>query len=131
MFLNVTYSSFLMEVQGNYNTGHTQLQAAKKLQPGTSDQFAIFVREQEHKQKAQSQSTGEGSVDLVSYVEFQRNYGVLLKAHKRSLSATKEFWKVGRQAGLDCYWVCMTAGCIASPSGAASTACVLITGLLP
>ena len=34
----------------------------------------MFCREQEHKQKAQSASVGESAGDLVSYVEFQRNY---------------------------------------------------------
>lgn len=125
VFLTITYSSFLMEVQSNYSTGHTQLQAAKKLQPGMSDQFAIFVREQEHKQKAQSQSTGEGTVDLVSYVEFQRNYGLLLKAHKRSLSATKSFWKVGMAGLLELH---PQAGCSitdhAIPAFKGTTSCV-------
>ncbi|KAG2450719.1 hypothetical protein HYH02_004557 [Chlamydomonas schloesseri] len=93
VFLTITYSNFLIEVQNNYQSGVTQLQQAKKLEPSMSDRFAIFVREQEHKQKAQSQSSGESAVDLVSYVEFQRNYRLLLRAHKGSLYATRHFWK--------------------------------------
>ncbi len=93
MFLTITYSNFLIEVQNNYQSGVTQLQQAKKLEPSMSDRFAIFVREQEHKQKAQSQSSGESAVDLVSYVEFQRNYRLLLRAHKNALYATRHFWK--------------------------------------
>ncbi|GLC33063.1 hypothetical protein PLESTB_000374500 [Pleodorina starrii] len=93
VFLTITYSNFLIEVQNNYQSGVTQLQQAKKLEPPISDRFAIFVREQEHKQKAQSQSSGESAVDLVSYVEFQRNYRLLLRAHKSALYATRHFWK--------------------------------------
>ncbi|GLI64845.1 hypothetical protein VaNZ11_008226 [Volvox africanus] len=93
VFLTITYSNFLIEVQNNYQSGVTQLQQAKKLEPSISDRFAIFVREQEHKQKAQSQSSGESAVDLVSYVEFQRNYRLLLRAHKGALYATRHFWK--------------------------------------
>ncbi|KAG2493479.1 hypothetical protein HYH03_008295 [Edaphochlamys debaryana] len=93
VFLTITYSNFLIEVQNNYQSGVTQLQQAKKLEPSMSDRFAIFVREQEHKQKAQSQSSGESAVDLVSYVEFQRNYRLLLRAHKSALYATRHFWK--------------------------------------
>ncbi|GFR48517.1 hypothetical protein Agub_g10412 [Astrephomene gubernaculifera] len=93
VFLTITYSNFLIEVQNNYQSGVTQLQQAKKLEPSISDRFAIFVREQEHKQKAQSQSSGESAVDLVSYVEFQRNYRLLLRAHKSALYATRHFWK--------------------------------------
>jgi hypothetical protein len=39
------------------------------------ERFCIFVREQEHTQKASAATSGDNSnVDLVSYVEFQRNY---------------------------------------------------------
>lgn len=48
-----------------------------------SYRFSIFTREQEHKQKAAVSSSGESAADLVSYVEFQRNYrcGGITKAH--------------------------------------------------
>lgn len=46
VFLTITYSNFLIEVQSNYQSGVQQLQNAKKLEPSISDRFAIFVREQ-------------------------------------------------------------------------------------
>lgn len=49
-------------------------QVAKKMGPNLHERFAIFVREQEHRQKAAVATSGEESTDLVSYVEFQRNY---------------------------------------------------------
>ncbi|KAJ9517580.1 hypothetical protein QJQ45_025109, partial [Haematococcus lacustris] len=59
-------------------------QAAKKNKPGLLDRFAIFIREQQHTQKAG---------DLVSYVEQMRNYRMVLKVHKDALLAMKAFWQ--------------------------------------
>ncbi|KXZ55668.1 hypothetical protein GPECTOR_2g1218 [Gonium pectorale] len=68
----VLYSSFLIDVQGSYQSGYTQLQTAKKQSPGLLERFAIFSREQEHTQKASGANNGGGdsAVDLVSYVEW-------------------------------------------------------------
>jgi hypothetical protein len=54
-------------------------QAAKKLDPTFLMRYAIFTREQQHTQNSASGAGGKGSAgaaatDLVSYVEFQRNY---------------------------------------------------------
>jgi len=66
------YANFMMEVSGQ-QAGHSQLVAAKNLRPTLVQQFAIFVREQMHMQASQTHASGESSVDLVSYVEFQKN----------------------------------------------------------
>lgn len=52
------------------------VQVAKRIaNPTMLESFCIFIREQEHTQKASAASSGDNaSVDLVSYVEFQRNY---------------------------------------------------------
>jgi hypothetical protein len=55
------------------------LQAAKKLDPTFLMRYAIFTREQQHTQKSADGAGGKSSsraaaTDLVSYVEFQRNY---------------------------------------------------------
>jgi hypothetical protein len=61
----------------------TCLQGAKKLDPSFLMRYAIFSREQQHMQKNAAGVTGGGgaggaggqaATDLVSYVEFQRNY---------------------------------------------------------
>jgi hypothetical protein len=75
-YMVLWYSSFLIDVQGSYQSGYAELQTAKKV-PGPSflEKFCIFIREQEHTQKASAATSGDNaSVDLVSYVEFQRNY---------------------------------------------------------
>jgi hypothetical protein len=55
------------------------LQAAKKLDPSFLMRYAIFSREQQHMQKSATSAGAAGgraqaATDLVSYVEFQRNY---------------------------------------------------------
>jgi hypothetical protein len=54
-------------------------QAAKKMDPSFLMRYAIFTREQQHTQKSADGAGGKSSsraaaTDLVSYVEFQRNY---------------------------------------------------------
>ncbi len=75
-FMTICWSSFLIDVRGSYQSGYMALQAAKKMpNPSFLERFCIFVREQEHTQKASAASRGDNkSADLVSYVEFQRNY---------------------------------------------------------
>ncbi|KAG2445087.1 hypothetical protein HYH02_008954 [Chlamydomonas schloesseri] len=89
----ILYSSYLIDVQGSYQSGYTQLQAAKKQSPGILERFAIFSREQEHTQKASGANGGTGTaVDLVSYVEFQRSHRLVTRAHKEALMAMRAFW---------------------------------------
>ncbi len=42
----ITYSNFMIEVQGLYRQGAGLLVAAGKMTPGPVERFAIFVREQ-------------------------------------------------------------------------------------
>ncbi|KAG2430818.1 hypothetical protein HXX76_009794 [Chlamydomonas incerta] len=89
----ILFSSYLIDVQGSYQSGLTQLQVAKKQSPGILERFAIFSREQEHTQKASGANGGAGAaVDLVSYVEFQRSHRLVTRAHKEALMAMRAFW---------------------------------------
>lgn len=58
VFLTLCYSNFLIEVQCNYQSGTTQLQSAKKMEPTMSDNFAIFVREQVGQRKCGTSYNG-------------------------------------------------------------------------
>ncbi|KAG2425298.1 hypothetical protein HXX76_013879 [Chlamydomonas incerta] len=90
----ILYSSFLIDVQGSYQSGYSQLQTAKKQSPGILERFAMFSREQEHTQKVSGANGGAGdsAVDLVAYVEFQRNHRLVARAHKEALLAMRAFW---------------------------------------
>ena len=57
------------------------------------ERFAIFSREQEHTQKETGNKSGENTLDLVSYVEYQRNHRLILKVHKEALFAMRQFWE--------------------------------------
>ncbi|WIA28374.1 hypothetical protein OEZ86_010920 [Tetradesmus obliquus] len=95
VFLHIVYSNYLIDVRHNHQLGWNHLEQAKKLEPNLSYQFSIFTRGQEHKQKAAGGGSGNNeSVDLVSYVEFQKNYRALLVYHKASLVATRDFWRL-------------------------------------
>ncbi|KAG2449443.1 hypothetical protein HYH02_005590 [Chlamydomonas schloesseri] len=93
-FAHILYSNLLIEVQTLYQAGQSQLMAAKKQSPGYVEKFAIFVREQQHMQRAHTSTTGESAVDLVSYVEFQRNYRLLARATQRALTTQQAFWRL-------------------------------------
>lgn len=73
--LAILYGNFLIECQFNYQPGNSQLRAAKKLRLDPVESYILFVREKEYTQKIHTQAGGaESAVDLVSYVEFQRNF---------------------------------------------------------
>eukprot|EP00882_Tetradesmus_deserticola_P006573 GHRQ01006917.1.p1 GENE.GHRQ01006917.1~~GHRQ01006917.1.p1 ORF type:complete len:1485 (+),score=562.58 GHRQ01006917.1:723-5177(+) len=93
VYLHIVYSNYLIDVRHNQQLGWSHLEQAKKLEPNLSYQFSIFTRGQEHKQKAAAGGDNQ-SVDLVSYVEFQKNYRALLVYHKASLVATRDFWRL-------------------------------------
>ncbi len=73
-FMIILYSSFLMDVQSSYQSGYMQLQVAKKLDSSFLMRFAVFSREQQHTQRSAAKGMGNQDADLVSYVEYQRNY---------------------------------------------------------
>ena len=45
-YMVILFSSFLIDVLGSNQSGHSQLQAAKKMNPSFFEKFAIFSREQ-------------------------------------------------------------------------------------
>eukprot|EP00898_Chlorokybus_atmophyticus_P008160 jgi/Chlat1/8345/Chrsp8S00675 len=93
-FLHVVYASFLIRLRKNQVQAQFHMEKARGLNPGVRERFMIFVRDRERKHSLQSESTGEASMDLVSYVEFQNNYNLSLASHKNALKATRRFWRV-------------------------------------
>ena len=77
--MRIVYANFLIACRQQLTSGWNQLEEARKLHPNMSFRFSIFTWDQEHKQKAASSSSGNNTAtDLVSYVEFQKNYKNLL-----------------------------------------------------
>jgi hypothetical protein len=78
-FMRIVYANFLIVCREQMQSGWAQLELARKMHPNLSYRFSIFTWEQEHKQKAATSSTGNNAAtDLVSYVEFQKNYKNLM-----------------------------------------------------
>jgi len=92
-YLHIVYSSFLLVLRDKMRQSVTMLDKARDLDPDLGQRFQIFVREREFKQQQQGESTGEGAMDLVSYVEFQKNYRMLLHSHRAALQGTRNFWR--------------------------------------
>ncbi|GFH10267.1 uncharacterized protein HaLaN_05549, partial [Haematococcus lacustris] len=88
----ILYSSFLIDVQSSYQSGYTQLQGAKRLDPSFLERFAIFSREQQHTQQSSGAEGGAGAsraINLVSYVEYQKNLRLVIKSHREALLALR------------------------------------------
>ncbi|EFJ49581.1 hypothetical protein VOLCADRAFT_89940 [Volvox carteri f. nagariensis] len=89
----ILYSSFLIDVQGSYQSGYTQLQNAKKQPLGPLQHFAIFSREQEHIQKASGANSGDAAVDLVTVKAAERAYRSVLVRHASSARIVRLYGK--------------------------------------
>ncbi|KAG2422329.1 hypothetical protein HXX76_016114 [Chlamydomonas incerta] len=93
-YLHIVYANLLIECKQQLQSGWAQMEEARRLPLNLSYRFSIFTREQEHKQKAAVSSSGESAADLVSYVEFQRNWRMIQSYHKAALMAMREFWRL-------------------------------------
>ncbi|PNW87648.1 hypothetical protein CHLRE_02g142166v5 [Chlamydomonas reinhardtii] len=93
-YLHIVYANLLIECKQQLQSGWAQMEEARRLPLNLSYRFSIFTREQEHKQKAAVSSSGESATDLVSYVEFQRNWRMIQSYHKAALMAMREFWRL-------------------------------------
>jgi hypothetical protein len=70
------------------------MQVVKKFDLSFLMRFAIFSREQQHTQRsAGGGASGQGE-DLVSYVEFQRNYQLALRSHREALNRMQAVWEL-------------------------------------
>lgn len=72
--LTLLHANFLIECAHNYGAGTSLLRAARKMDPGRVEKYVIYLREQEHVLMVHNNSASETTLDLVSYVEFQRNF---------------------------------------------------------
>ncbi|WIA20263.1 hypothetical protein OEZ85_006098 [Tetradesmus obliquus] len=85
--LLVMYANFLI-VHSNGQAARTHMQMAQRAHPSLLGLYNIFVAQQLAKQLKRD---GEG-LDLLSHVEFQRNYSACVRAHKMALMSQRQFW---------------------------------------
>ena len=68
--LHLDYSMFLETVKGDRGGSKFHLDQASRFQPTLQERFALYLFEHETKHRHTDITRG-GSLDLVSYVEFQ------------------------------------------------------------
>lgn len=69
-FMLILYANFLIEVRKDAQSARTQLQLAAKSNPDIAEKYFIYAGQQ----VARSLKTEGVALDLMGYVEFQRNY---------------------------------------------------------
>eukprot|EP00879_Flechtneria_rotunda_P013062 GHRR01013642.1.p1 GENE.GHRR01013642.1~~GHRR01013642.1.p1 ORF type:complete len:1083 (+),score=308.01 GHRR01013642.1:2122-5370(+) len=87
--LLIMYANFLIEVRKDGQGARTQLQLAQKASPSWLDNFNVFVASELAKKLNRE---GDSGLDLMGYVEFQRNFRACVRAHKMALMAQRQFW---------------------------------------
>lgn len=65
-------------------------QEVRQLDPMFLSSLAVFMLEQE--QAHHKAAVGTHAADLVTFVEFQRKLGVVLKSHREVLTLMTRFW---------------------------------------
>lgn len=68
--LLTTYANFLLEAKKDGQASRTQLQLATKNNPSLFERYFIYVSQE----LAKKLNTENDGLDLLGYVEFQRNY---------------------------------------------------------
>mmetsp|Transcript_10121 Transcript_10121/g.26269 ORF Transcript_10121/g.26269 Transcript_10121/m.26269 type:complete len:2025 (-) Transcript_10121:314-6388(-) len=90
----LAFANFLISIKKSHQTGSSLLQHVSKLEDvSLGDQFIVFVRMEEQKLRSKTQDPSEGTLDLVAYVEFQRNYRMLARSQRTTLMTISTFWK--------------------------------------
>ncbi|GLC56222.1 hypothetical protein PLESTB_001081300 [Pleodorina starrii] len=87
--------NFLVDVLGVKQAGSRRIEDARKLDLSLMCRYIMFVRRQQAAQHATDNSNTSGglAMDLLSYVEYQRKYHMVLRLHREALQATCSFWK--------------------------------------
>ncbi|PNW87845.1 hypothetical protein CHLRE_01g004157v5 [Chlamydomonas reinhardtii] len=93
-YMVLLHANFMIDVLGVSQSGARRIEDARKLNPGLMCRFMMFVRQQQATQKAAGNSANDGaSMDLLSYVEYQRKQRMVVRLHREALQAMCNFWK--------------------------------------
>mmetsp|Transcript_40560 Transcript_40560/g.129319 ORF Transcript_40560/g.129319 Transcript_40560/m.129319 type:complete len:1181 (+) Transcript_40560:325-3867(+) len=94
-FVHMVYSGFITHVaHAKTQLAQTHNDRARKLSPNVALRFMIFARAQKLKDEEANNANNESAMDLVSYVEFQKNHRLLVRVHREALSAVRAFWRL-------------------------------------
>lgn len=91
VMLCVLYANFLIEIRKDGQSARTYLGTAKKNAPNLLDRYCIYACNELSQQL--KDTTEGGMMDMVQFVEFQRNYRSVVRKHKAALLAQRRFWQ--------------------------------------
>ncbi|GBF92718.1 hypothetical protein Rsub_05087, partial [Raphidocelis subcapitata] len=86
--LLIASANLHIAVRNDGQAARTQLQLAVKSQPSLIERYFIYQTQDQTKRLKDE----GGGLDLMGYIEFQRNYRACVRAHKTALSAQRTFW---------------------------------------
>eukprot|EP01113_Clastostelium_recurvatum_P039943 TRINITY_DN6158_c0_g1_i1.p1 TRINITY_DN6158_c0_g1~~TRINITY_DN6158_c0_g1_i1.p1 ORF type:complete len:1162 (+),score=218.29 TRINITY_DN6158_c0_g1_i1:299-3487(+) len=95
-YLLVSYSSFLQCFTSQDSLSFSLVEQAKEVRPALDMRFLIYTAEHHRMHKRQSEllaQTGEGAMDLLSYLEFHNNLHLAKSNHLATLDLVKDFWR--------------------------------------
>ncbi|WIA38773.1 hypothetical protein OEZ86_002065 [Tetradesmus obliquus] len=84
------YSNYIIYVRKQPRAARQQLQLAAKHEPSNIDRYGIFCAMDTLKK---SRSDGDSGLDLMAYVDMQRQIRACMKAHKVALLSQRAFWR--------------------------------------
>ncbi|KAJ3090545.1 hypothetical protein HK102_003405 [Quaeritorhiza haematococci] len=100
-YVHLLRSTFILHLTDDPSPLAKKLEEIKKMRPGFVVRFALFKRFMEMKQRnAAMKARGDDSLDLVSYVEFQKYYQEAQRYSNRATTAIRDFWALFLQQSI-------------------------------
>src|SRR5690348_1506668 len=90
----MVYANFCFAYLKNPKLAYVYLDRTRHLSPPFDIRFFIYRKDAELKQKTQSESLGSEGLDLLSYIEFQKNFKAARKFHSTATKAIRAFWRI-------------------------------------
>ncbi|GFR46428.1 hypothetical protein Agub_g7932, partial [Astrephomene gubernaculifera] len=90
-YMVLLHANFMIDVLGVSQSGSRRVQDARRLEPSLMCRFIMFVRQQSQTHK-DNNSQG-ATMDMLSYVEYQRKQRIVLRLHREALQAMCNFWR--------------------------------------
>lgn len=91
--VRLAYSNFLIHFRRDEQAGHAQVEEVRRISPSIQYRFMVFIRDMERLKKQRALSFGHGTMDLVSYVEFQSQLRRAVRTHKKAFRGMRNFWR--------------------------------------
>jgi PAS domain S-box-containing protein len=88
----MVYANYCFGFLNNPKLGTVYLDRTRHLNPAFDIRFYLYKKDSEIQQQIQSESLGGEALNLVSYIEFQRNFKLARKFHTKAAQSIRAFW---------------------------------------